>query len=1121
MIRSFVILFFLALSLTSCFDGKPRVLVFSKTKVYRHESIKEGKTAIINMGKENGFDVDTTEMSEDFNEANLKKYRAVVFLSTTGDVLNQAQQNEFMRFIQAGGGYVGIHAAADTEYDWWWYGKLVGAYFQSHPAEQQNAIARKVTQFSPAKEDKLLSEWKRKDEWYNYKKISSDITVLYNLDESTYEGGENGKNHPITWYHDFDGGRSFYTGFGHTKESYSEPDFLSQVLMGVQYAMGDSSPDFSKARALSVPEENRFNKVVLGYFFNEPTEMTVLPDGRIIFIERRGRVKLYDPVEDTINVINTFNVWSREEDGMMGLTKDPNFTQNNWLYIYYSHPTRSSNILSRFVFKDGTIDMSSEKEMLEVPVQRQTCCHTGGSLTFGPGGNLFLSTGDNTSPFESEGFSPSDEHKDRSPFDAQKSSSNTNDLRGKILRIHPEPDGTYTIPVGNLFPKGEAKTRAEIYVMGNRNPYRISVDQKTGWLYWGEVGPDAANDSETRGSRGYDELNQAKAPGFFGWPYFVGGNFAYVEYDFEKKTVGARHDPLKPINNSPNNTGKTELPALSPPFIYYPYAISPDFPLMKIGGRNAMAGPIYYSENYKGVKDAFPDYFDGKVIIYDWMRNWIRLLTLDSEGRIMDIEPFMDGTTFNNLMDMEFGPDGKLYLLEYGTKWFGENMDARLVRIDYNRDNRAPVAILKADKVSGAIPFSVNFSTKETNDPDGDQLTFELVIGDKTLTSATGDFQFTFDKPGVYRSKLNVVDAKGWKSSAELAIVAGNEPAVVSISVDGNSDFYFPNGSTNYKVEVNDKEDGSTTDGKIAADKVFVSVDFLAQGFDSTQVASGHQRPSHPGKLLIAESDCKSCHLINTKSAGPGYTDIAKKYKGNTSAIDVLSDKIINGGSGVWGNTPMAAHPQISKADAATMVDYILTLANEEATKSLPLTGITKFGPAPKEGINFQSAYILSAFYDDNGFGAAPTLPGSAAIVLKAPVLTGGDAKEISSGITLFDSPDGTKVLMNIIHNHSVTFKNIDLTGVKSMEFIAVEVMMMTEGGQIEVYLDSRTGKKLGLADFSSTPKIEVQTGVTMGRAKILFDALTGKHNIVLVFVNPEVDADDKLFIFSRLILGN
>jgi cytochrome c len=1119
MFKSLLKVIALSIVLTSCVKDKPRLLVFSKTAAFRHESIDVGKVALMKLGSENGFDVDTTEVSENFTEGNLKKYKAVIFLNTTGDVLSHAQQNDFMRFIQAGGGYMGIHAAADTEYEWWWYGKLVGAYFKSHP-QQQDAILKKVNAFAPAKNDTLPAEWKRWDEWYNYKKISPGINVLYNLEETSYKGGENGSNHPITWYHDFDGGRSFYTGLGHTNESYADPLYLSQLLMGIQYVAGQANLDYGKARTKAVPEANRFSKVVLGYYFNEPTEMTVLPDGRIIFLERKGRVKLYDPKLDTITVINTFNVYSKEEDGMMGLQQDPNFAQNNWLYIYYSHPTRSSNILSRFVFKDGSIDMKSEIEMLEVAVQRERCCHTGGSIVFDGKGNLFVSTGDNTSPFESDGFSPSDEGNGRSAFDAQKSSGNTNDLRGKILRIHPEPNGTYTIPEGNLFPKGEEKTRPEIYVMGNRNPYRISVDKKTGWLYWGEVGPDAGNDSEARGPRGYDELNQAKAAGNFGWPYFVGGNFAYAEYDFQKKAVGDKHDPNKPINNSPNNTGKMELPPVSPPFIYYPYVESPDFPLMKTGSRNAMAGPIYYSEDYKGIENSFPDYFDGKVIIYDWMRNWIRLLTLDSEGKIMDIEPFMEGVPFNNIMDMQFGPDGKLYLLEYGTKWFGENMDAKLVRIDFNKDNRAPVAKISADRVSGAVPLTVRFSTDESNDPDGDNITAELVIGDKTQTSKTGEFQFTFDKPGVYRPKLNVTDSKGLKSSADLVIIAGNEPAVVSIAVDGNSTFYFPNSTANYTVEVSDKEDGSTADGKIPAEKVFVSVNFMSQGYDSAEVAVGHQRPSHPGKVLMAESDCKSCHLISAKSAGPSYTDIAKKYKSEPKAIGVLSDKILNGGSGVWGNTAMAAHPQVSKANAATMVEYILTLANGQENKSLPLSGTTKFAAAPEKGMEPKSAYIIRATYDDNGFGVAPSLPGGATLALRAPVLSGDDASDFSSGVGIMEA-GGFKLVNNIVHNSSITFKNNDLTGVKSLELQVVEAAMMAESGQVEAFLDSKDGRKLGFVDLTTGPKISVQAGVNMRTGKISFEALSGKHNIVLVFLNPKAKADDKLFLFTRMTLGN
>ncbi len=1098
--------------LYSCTQESPRVLVFSKTKGFRHQSIEAGKAALIKLGAEKGFAVDTTESADVFTEENLKKYRAVIFLSTTGDVLDQQQQNQFMRFIQSGGGYVGIHAAADTEYDWWWYGKLVGAYFKSHPQIQE----AKFKKIKPFGEDNLPDEWIRTDELYNYKKISDEITVLYNLDETSYKGGENGENHPIAWYHDYDGGRSFYTGLGHTDESFSEELFLSHLYQGIKYAIGEKKPDFAKARAKRVPEENRFTKNVLGNNFDEPTEMTILPDSRIIFIERKGAVKLYDPKTDSINQINTFNVWTKYEDGMLGITADPDFAKNNWLYIYYSHPEKSANVLSRFVFDGKKVDQASEVQILEVPTQRDKCCHTGGSLTFAPDGNLFLSTGDNTSPFESDGFSPADERAGRSPFDAQGTSSNTNDLRGKILRIKPQADGTYTIPEGNLFPKGEEKTRPEIYVMGNRNPYRISIDKKTGFLYWGEVGPDAGNDSPERGPRGYDEVNQAQKAGYFGWPLFVGGNYAYGKHDFEAKTTGAKHDPTKPINTSPNNTGKTELPAVSAPFIWYPYDASPDFPLMKTGGRNAMAGPVYYSEDFKGKAEAYPDYFDGKLIIYDWMRNWIHLVTMNEKGAIMDIEPFLPNMQFNNIIDMAFGPDGKLYTLEYGTQWFKQNMDARLSRIDFNGGNRPPQVVVSASKISGALPLEGTVTAEGTTDPDGDAVTYEMELNGAVTKSTTPEFKFNFDKAGIYRPKITAIDAKGAKASGEIVIIAGNEPPAIEISVSGNSNHYLQGGTVEYKVTVTDKEDGSTADGKIAADRVKITMDYHPQGYDMTAIAQGHQRAELPGKLLIAESDCKSCHLVDQKSAGPSYRDVAKRYAKDVRATEVLSDKILNGGSGNWGEVAMAAHPQLTKGQAVQMVEYILSLATEDKVKSLPLTGKSSFAVVPPPGPAATSAYVLTATYEDNGANGMPSLSTTKQYVFKSPVLSAatasltGGARKLNAG--------GFQIVENIKNNATATFPNVDFTGVSNMSFIIAEMGNM-KGGTIDVWLDSTEGTKLGTVNFANAPKIEVQAGVNMRPSGIGFKSVSGKHNIVLVFKNDQA-GDDNLFMFSQLTLG-
>jgi cytochrome c len=1099
--------------LFSCKQEKPRVLVFSKTKVYRHESIKAGKAALIKLGSEKGFVVDTTEVAEDFNEENLKKYRAVIFLSTTGDVLDEMQQNSFKRFIQSGGGYVGIHAAADTEYDWWWYGKLVGAYFKSHP-EIQEAKFLKIKSFGNG--ITLPDEWVRTDELYNYKKISDDIEVLFKLDEASYQGGENGDNHPISWYHYFDGGRSFYTGMGHTNESYEDPMFIDHVYQGIVYAIGESKPDWSKAKEKKMSESNRFTKVVLGYNFDEPTEMDILPDGRIIFLERKGAVKLYNPQTDSISVINTFNPWTKFEDGMLGITHDPGFETNKWLYVYYSHPEKSANVLSRFVFDGKKIDQSSEIEMLEVKTQRLNCCHTGGSLTFGPNGNLFLSTGDNTSPFESDGFSPADESPGRSTFDAQGSSSNTNDLRGKILRIHPEADGTYSIPEGNLFPKGEEKTRPEIYVMGNRNPYRISVDQKTGFLYWGEVGPDAGNDSPERGPRGYDEVNQAQKAGYFGWPLFVGNNYAYAKYDFAKKTVGPRHDPNKPINSSPNNTGKIELPPVSPAFIWYPYAESPDFPLVKTGGRNAMAGPVFYSDSYKGKETAFPDYFDGKLIIYDWMRNWIRLVTMNEKGAIMDIEPFMEGTQFNNTIDMAFGPDGKLYTLEYGTAWFKQNMDARLSRIDFNPGNRAPQVVFKANRTSGALPLAVDFSAAQTSDPDGDAVTYELDIKGEIQKSGSTEFSYTFDKAGIYRPKLIATDSKGAKSISELTIIAGNDPPQIDITIDGNSHF-IPGSSSNYNIVVIDKEDGSSTDGKISSNRVLVTLDFHPEGYDMTKIAQGHQRSELPGKLLIAESDCKSCHMIDQKSAGPAYRDVAKRYAKEVRAVEVLSDKVLKGGSGNWGDVAMAAHPQLSKEQAVQMVEYILSLANVEKTVSLPLRGKATFPAIPLPGPSASSAYVLTVSYEDNGANGMPSLSTTKQYIFESPVLKTENATDLKGGARV-TSAAGYNFIENIKHNSSATFKGIEFIGVEKLSFVIIE-MGNAKGGEIEVWMDSENGTKLGTVSFANSPKTEVQSGIFMRPSAISIKPDAGKHDLVLVFKNENA-GDESLFTLGQITLG-
>lgn len=952
--KSILTVLWITASIASGTSQSKRVLVFSKTEGFRHSSIDPGKVALTQMAKEKGFGIDLTEDAGQFTTENLKKYNAVIWLNTTGDVLNDAQQAEFERYIQAGGGYLGIHAATDCEYGWPWYNQLAGAWFLDHPMTPSNVQKGKfnTVDHSHSASKDLPHQFERSDEFYSFKNINPAIKVLVKIDETSYIGGKNGADHPMSWYHEFNGGRSFYTAMGHTDESFSEPLVLNHIWGGLEWVMNGPALNYSKSR----PEENRFTKVVLAEKLAEPMELCLLDNTRILFIERQGAVRIYNLITKQLKTIATIPVntkytdkqgsVSEGEDGLLGLNKDPNFATNHWIYLYYSSKEKSANILTRYTLRGDVLDLNSKKVILEVATQREQCCHTGGSIAWDKDGNLYLSTGDNTSP-RATAYAPIDEMPGRFPWDAQKSSGNTNDLRGKIIRIKPQPDGTYTIPEGNLFAKGLEKTRPEIYVMGNRNPFRISVDKETGFLYWGEVGPDAADPDSLKGPAGHDEVNQARKAGNFGWPYFVGDNKAYSYVDFASNKAGARYDVNKPINKSPNNTGLNELPPAQKAFVWYPYAESKEFPLVGSGGRNAMAGPVFYAKNFKNATRPFPDYYDGKLLIYEWMRGWIMAVTMDKEGNYVSMEKFMPSYKFSNPMDMEFAANGDLYMLEYGSGWFTANDDARLIRIEYNKGNRKPQVIAQSNTMGGALPFTANLTSKGTNDPDGDKLSYTWKITSKNgyLKTITGtEANITLNAAGKYKATLTLSDGKGGISSQSMELIAGNELPVVTFDLGkSNKSFYIPNKKYDYKVQVSDKEDGSIADGKIKSDQVVVNIDYLAEGYDKAEIVQGHRTATESvtnfrGLRLINGSDCKACHLENKKSIGPTYFAVSKKYLNDATAEQKLAKKIISGGKGVWGEVAMAPHPKISTQDASEMAKYILSIAQPK-TQSTLLTG--------------------------------------------------------------------------------------------------------------------------------------------------------------------------------------
>ena len=1097
------------LVLNSCGDkkrpGNPKVLVFTKTMGYKHASIQIGITAIRQLGAENGFEVDTTKNAELFTEENLEKYSSIIFLSTTGNVLDHKQEAAFERYIQAGGGFVGIHAAADCEYDWGWYNKLVGAQFLSHPSGTPEADFIIKDNSFIATQHFTDSVWSRSDEIYNYKRINPDLNVLMTVDESTYEGGENGDHHPFAWYHEFNGGRSFYTGAGHTDESYKDENFLKHILGGIQYAMGENLLlDYSKATSQIPPEIDRFSKITLteGAFF-EPTEMTILPNNDVLIAQRRGEVMLYSDTTKKLKEIVRLDVYHKTlntpgvnaEEGLMGLQKDPNYAVNNWIYVFYA-PTGSEEVnrLSRFKYKDGVWDMDSEQKILDVGSDREICCHTGGSIAFGGDGLLHLSTGDNSTPFNEKGvkyinngYAPLNDIPGHKQYDARRSSGNTNDLRGKILRIKVNEDGSYAIPDGNLFAKGTEKTRPEIYTMGHRNPYRISVDPKRGYVYWGDVGPDARGDSlETRGPRGYDEMNQAREAGNFGWPLFIGDNKPYVAYNYETGESGTAFDSEKPINNSRNNTGLTTLPPAQPAYAFYPYVDTSAFPQVGTGGRNAMAGPTYYSDMYAD-GGGLPAYYDGKVIIYDWMRGWMMAVHLFEDGSFNKMEPFSSDIEVNNLIDVEMSPDGRMFLLEYGSGWFTQNEDSALSYVEFNGGNRPPlIDTIIVDNTSGKLPLSVTAKV-EARDRENDVVTYIWDLGNGTTKETTEpEISHSYDVAGEYKISVEVKDTGGESAkSKSVSVVAGNSrPEVDIVITSGNASFYVPGQPVAYEVSVTDAEGGV-----IDPSNIFVSVDYL-EGMDKVAMSLGHQQVSAAvtGKALTQSMDCKTCHKEAEASIGPTYLDVAKKYEDDESAMAYLQKKIVAGGTGVWGEVMMPAHPNVTSDESRQITLYIQSLVGDGTMKpSLPPKGSVK-AEAKAPG----NLMVLTASYTDGGAEGAKPLTGSKSVALSSNTVTFNNTMKIEGMQPV--SFNGMDLFLLRADKGWLELENIDLTGVKTV----IAAVGWQEAPKVafdfEVRIGTPDGKIIGKG------KMDIPPAGTQGGAVVI--PLTGK-----------VDGESNLYI--------
>jgi cytochrome c len=852
----------------------------------------------------------------------------------------------------------------------------------------------------------------------------------------------------------------------------------------------------SLTQAAEPPPDYRFKAETLATGMAQPLELEVAPDGRIFFNELSGKLRIWKPGSGILEAAQ-IPVFAAQENGLLGFALDPRFAENQQILLFYSPTNLVGQRLSRFVMKGDTLDLASESVVLEFPVQRDECCHHAGSVEFAPDGNLFISTGDNTHPGgDSDGYAPIDERPGREAYDAQDGPANTHDLRGKILRIRPNAHGGYTIPDGNLFPKDGSQGRPEIYAMGCRNPWRMSVDSQTGIVYWGEVGPDAGGDG-TRGSRGYDEINQARKPGFFGWPFFVGNNFPYARYDFATRKPGALFDPAHPVNEGRNNTGSKVLPPAQPALIYWPYGASKEFPMLGEGGRTACAGPVFHFRPEFSNTGGFPEHFDNCLLFFDWQRPFLKWARLDSHADLVGIEPFTSAVTLANdkgrilaaeqrgdyvlrrVVDAQFGPDGQLYLLDFGESW-GANADAKLVRISYQRGNLAPVAKALATPQAGREPLLISLSAAGSKDHEGDALTYtwRLHPGDQPLAQGA-EARVHLATPGNYVVELIATDIHGASGRTSLPITVGNSPPEVRFHHPEDGDFFAPGQSVAYEVAVRDAEDGrSETDDELMDARVFVNARWSR--------GDGKESSDEPGLALMKQSDCFNCHAIETKIVGPALLDVANKYRGQPGALEASVQRVQKGSSKVWGEVPMLPHESLTADQIQLMVRWVYSLEPGKAGAGL-VRGLHGKLESPNDAQ--LRTLILEATYTDAGRAPAASLAGRTTIRLRHPRLEAERADQIL----------GPKVLGPAVgaidHGHSLRFQTINLT---QSTRATVRVASGGVGGALEVRSGSPTGELLARFEVPSTGGWDKWVELTAPLAKT-----TARSDIILVFQNP------------------
>ncbi|WP_328849640.1 ThuA domain-containing protein [Micromonospora zamorensis] len=868
-----------------------RALLFTKTAGYRHDSIPAGIAMFQQQAAANNFELVATEDSSVFTASNLATFDVIIMFQTSGMVWTSAAQRQAVEgYLASGKGIVGVHNATDmgieSEYPWWDQTINGGAHMPEHSPGVLPGTAIVADKQHPSTAG-LPDRWNRSEEWYNFDtNPRGNVHVLVTADERTYNPGSRamGPDHPISWCRNAGGGRVWATAMGHAIDSYSETNFRNHVLGGVRWAAGNVAGDCGGT------VWGNFEKRTLDDNTVDPMAMAVAPDGRVLYAQRGGQLKIFKPSTNSTVTAGTLSVYTGGEDGLTGMALDPNFATNGYVYLYHSPASSTTDVnrVSRYTLSGDTLNMSSGVTIIDIPAYRDRTFpepgHTGGYIEFGPDGNLFIGTGDDTPPNLDpnwQGYAPLDWRSGKSNLDAARTAGNTNDLRGKLLRIRPGASGSYTIPTGNLYPQGTAQTKPEIYAMGFRNPFRFSIDPANGWVYLADYGPDRNPPTTNRGPEGLVELNVIKTPGNYGWPFCHGDNQPYAPFNPDTGVVGSKFNCSAPVNNSPNNTGLTSLKPVVAPNMWYGYGTSPTFPELGSGGSAPMGGPVYRYDPANPSATKFPPYYDGVHFFYEWSRSYIKEVHFDSASAVTRTNPFLPTARFNKPMDMEFGKDGSLYLLEWGTNFGGGNSDSGLYRVDYIQGGRSPIAKATGTPTSGTAPLTVQFSSAGTADPDpGNTLSYQWTFGDGTSSTAANPSK-VYTANGNYTAQLKVTDNTGKTGFANVQITVGNSAPVVTITTPSNGGMLTFGDKVSYQITVTDPDGGTVDCSKVVLNP--------ALGHDD----HAHETTEYPGCSGTISTDLLGGHpdganlfyVLNARYTDSGGAGGAAPLTGTAQAI--------------------------------------------------------------------------------------------------------------------------------------------------------------------------------------------------------------------------------------------